>query len=264
MLKVRVIPTLLWKDFGLVKGVRFDSWRRVGSVLPAIKVYNARDVDELVLVDITASSAKRSPDHESVTDFADECSVPLTVGGGICEHGQIVALLRAGADKVALNTALFERPQLVDDAARQFGSQCVVASLDVHRGDGDNLRCLSYSGTRDTGRDPVACAREVVDRGAGEILLTSVDRDGTMTGYDLDLIGRVAAAVAVPVIASGGAGTYQHMVDAVTQAGASAVAAASMFHFTEQTPAGAKAAMHGAGIPVRQAFSAGARSMARA
>jgi imidazole glycerol-phosphate synthase subunit HisF len=253
VLKVRVIPTLLWKDFGLVKGVRFDSWRRVGSVLPAIKVYNARDVDELVLVDITASSAKRSPDHESVTDFADECSVPLTVGGGICQHEQIVALLRAGADKVALNTALFERPQLVDDAARQFGSQCVVASVDVRR-DGGELRCLSHSGTRETGRSPVAWARELADRGAGEILLTSVDRDGTMTGYDLDLIGAVAAAVAVPVIASGGAGTYQHLVEAVLQAGASAVAAASMFHFTEQTPAGAKGAMHAAGIPVRHAL----------
>jgi cyclase len=258
MLKVRVIPTLLWKDFGLVKGVRFDSWRRVGAVLPAIKVYTARDVDELVLVDITASRTGQSPDHESVSDFADECSVPLTVGGGIHQHDQIVALLRAGADKVALNTALFERPQLVDAAARQFGSQCVVASVDVRRDD-RGLRCLSHSGTRDTGRDPVAWARELADRGAGEILLTSVDRDGTMAGYDLDLIGQVAAAVAVPVIASGGAGTYQHMVDAVTQAGASAVAAASMFHFTEQTPAAAKAAMHAAGIPVRQAFGVPAR-----
>jgi cyclase len=254
-LKVRVIPTLLWKDFGLVKGVRFDSWRRVGSVLPAIKVYNARDVDELVLVDITASGEQRSPDHESVADFADECSVPLTVGGGICEHEQIVRLLHAGADKVSLNTALFDRPQLVDDAARQFGSQCVVASVDVRRDDGE-VRCLSHSGTRDTGRSPLAWARELADRGAGEILLTSVDRDGTMTGYDIDLIGRVAAAVEVPVIASGGAGTYQHLVDAVQQAGASAVAAASMFHFTEQTPAGAKAAMHAAGIPVRHAFGA--------
>jgi cyclase len=264
VLKVRVIPTLLWKDFGLVKGVRFDSWRRVGSVLPAIKVYNARDVDELVLVDITATGAHRSPDHESVADFADECSVPLTVGGGIREHGQIVRLLHAGADKVALNSALYEQPLLVDEAARQFGSQCVVASIDVRR-DGDGaLRCLSHSGTRETGRDPLAWARELTDRGAGEILLTSVDRDGTMTGYDFDLIGRVTAAVTVPVIASGGAGTYQHLVDAVRQAGASAVAAASMFHFTEQTPAGAKAAMHSAGISVRHAFGIAAGNMSPA
>jgi cyclase len=254
VLKVRVIPTLLWKDYGLVKGVRFDSWRRVGSVLPAIKVYNARDVDELVLLDITASAQERSPDDESVTEFADECFVPLTVGGGIRTHAQIVALLRAGADKVSLNTSLFAEPHLVDEAARKFGSQCVVASLDVRQADG-GYTCMSHAGTRDTGREPVAFARELVERGAGEILLTSVDRDGTMTGYDLELTSRVAAAVPIPVIASGGAGTYAHLVDAVVQAGASAVAAASMFHFTEQTPAEAKAAMLAAGIPVRQNFA---------
>jgi cyclase len=255
VLKVRVIPTLLWKDFGLVKGVRFDSWRRVGSVLPAIKVYNARDVDELVLLDIMASAQQRSPDDESVTEFADECFVPLTVGGGIRTHAQIVALLRAGADKVSLNTSLFEEPELVHAAARTFGSQCVVASVDVRRSDDGRYTCLSHAGTRETGREPVAWARELADRGAGEILLTSVDRDGTMTGYDLELTSRVAAAVSIPVIASGGAGTYAHLVDAVVQAGASAVAAASMFHFTEQTPAEAKAAMMAAGIPVRQNFA---------
>jgi len=259
VLKVRVIPTLLWKDFGLVKGVRFDSWRRVGSVLPAIKVYNARDVDELILVDITASTEGRSPDHESVREFAAECFVPLTVGGGIRTHAQIVSLLHAGSDKVALNTSLFEDPRLVDDAARQFGSQCVVASVDVRRLDGGGFTCLSYSGSRDTGRDPVAWVGELADRGAGEILLTSVDRDGTMTGYDVELIERVVAAVPIPVIASGGAGTYQHLIDAV-RAGASAVAAASIFHFTEQTPAEAKAAMQLAGIPVRQNFAGVARA----
>lgn len=257
MLKVRVIPTLLWKDFGLVKGVRFDSWRRVGSVLPAIKVYNSRDVDELVLVDITASPQAASPDHESVSDFSDECFVPLTVGGGIRTLPQITGLLRAGADKVSLNTVLFEDPALIDGAARRFGSQCVVASLDVKRLD-DRLECFSYCGTRATGVDPVSLARELVDRGAGEILLTSIDRDGTMTGYDLDLVSRVASAVPIPVIASGGAGTYQHMIDAVQQAGASAVAAASIFHFTEQTPAEAKAAMRAASIPVRENFGGAA------
>jgi imidazole glycerol-phosphate synthase subunit HisF len=257
MLKVRVIPTLLWKDVGLVKGVRFDSWRRVGAVLPAIKVYTARDVDELVLLDISASAAGRAPDHESVAEFADSCSVPLTVGGGIRDHEQIVQLLRAGADKVALNSGLFEQPSLVDDAARRFGTQCVVASIDVVRREG-GYRVMSMAGTHDTGREPVAWARELADRGAGEILLTSVERDGTMTGYDIDVVGRIAASVGIPVIASGGAGSYQHMIDAVTQAGASAVAAASMFHFTEQTPAEAKAAMAAAGIPVRHGLPAGA------
>jgi imidazole glycerol-phosphate synthase subunit HisF len=251
MLKVRVIPTLLWKDFGLVKGVRFDSWRRVGSVLPAIKVYNARDVDELVLVDITASAERRSPDHESVSEFADECFVPLTVGGGITSHDQLVSLLHAGADKVALNSSLYEQPDLVDRAAGQFGSQCVVASVDVRRDEAGQLTCMSHSGKRAVGREPVAWVRELAHRGAGEILLTSIDRDGTMRGYDLELIAQVAGAVGIPVIASGGAGSYDDLVAAVG-AGATAVAAASMFHFTEQTPAGAKDAMRAAGIPVRQ------------
>ena len=254
MLKVRVIPTLLWKDVGLVKGVGFDSWRRVGPVLPAIKVYNAREVDELVLVDITASQEGRSPDHESVSDLADECFVPLTVGGGIRTVEEIVSLLRAGADKVVLNSSLFDNATLLDEAARQFGSQCVVASIDAGRQD-DRHVCLSHSGSRPTRHEPVAWARELVDRGAGEILLTSVERDGTMLGYDLELIERVSAAVHVPVIASGGAGSYQDLVAAVTQAGASAVAAASIFHFTEQTPAGAKAAMASAGIPVRRSYT---------
>lgn len=258
MLKVRVIPTLLWKDVGLVKGVRFDSWRRVGAVLPAIKVYNARDVDELVLLDITATCAGRAPDYESVREFAEECAVPLTVGGGIRTLDHIRALLYAGADKVSLNSSLYEMPDLVDAAARQFGSQCVMASIDVRRTD-VGFSCVSRSGTVDIGRDPIAMAREVADRGAGEILLTSIDRDGTMTGYDLELIARVAAAVPVPVIASGGAGCYRHMVEAI-DAGASAVAAASIFHFTEQTPAEAKAAMAAAGIAVRRNLAAVART----
>jgi len=254
VLKVRLIPTLLWKDVGLVKGVRFDSWRRIGSVLPAIKVYNARDVDELILLDITATLEHREPDHESVREFAEECSVPLTIGGGIRTTDQIAALLSAGADKVALNTALYEDPALVDRAARQFGSQCVVASIDAARRSDASYTCASCSGTRDTGRAPLDVAGEAVERGAGEILLTSIDRDGTMTGYDVDLIRQVAV-LSVPVIASGGAGSYAHMIDAVGRGGASAVAAASIFHFTEQTPAEAKAALHAAGIPVRRNFA---------
>lgn len=254
MLKTRVIPTLLWKDFGLVKGVSFNSWRRVGTVLPALKVYNTRDVDELVLVDIMASREGRGPDHDSVSDFSDECSVPLTVGGGIYELQQIVQLLRAGADKVSLNSVTFRNPDLVDQAAKRFGSQCVVASIDARRMDDGSYEVFSHSATQAAGREPISWARELADRGAGEILLTSIDRDGTMQGYDLALVEQVAAVVDVPVIASGGAGTYQHMVDVIKQAGASAVAAASMFHFTEQTPAGAKQALRSAGIPVRQNF----------
>lgn len=256
MLKVRIIPTLLWKNYGLVKGVGFNSWRRVGPVLPAIKVYNSRDVDELVLVDITASQSGEAPDHESVADFSDECSVPLTVGGGITDLAQIVALLRAGADKISINSAALARPGLIDEAAARFGAQCVVASVDARRHDDGSYSVFSHAGTQDIGRDPVSWARELASRGAGEILLTSIDRDGTMQGYDLHLVDSVARAVDIPVIASGGAGSYQDMVKAVKEAGASAVAAASIFHFTEQTPAGAKQALQAAGIPVRRNFVA--------
>lgn len=250
MLKVRVIPTLLWKEFGLVKGVGFDSWRRVGPVLPAIKVYNSRDVDELVLVDIVATQESALPDHDSINDFAAECFVPLTVGGGVQNLDHMLSLLHAGADKIAINSEAYMNPSLIDAAAGRFGAQCVVASIDVsQRADGSYL-CLSHSGTIHTTKEPVTWAKELADRGAGEILLTSVERDGTMQGYDLQLISQVAQAVDIPVIASGGAGNYQHMIEAV-KAGASAVAAASIFHFTELTPAGAKAAMSAAGIPVR-------------
>lgn len=254
MLKVRVIPTLLWKDFGLVKGVGFDSWRRVGAVLPAIKVYNSRDVDELIVVDITASHEKNAPDHESVADFAEECFVPLTVGGGITRLDEVLHLLHAGADKISINTMTYTDPNLVDHVAGKFGAQCVVASIDVKLDANGLYKCYSHAGSVNTGKDPVTWARELVDRGAGEILLTSIDRDGTMQGYDLALTEQVTRAVNVPVIASGGAGNYQHMIDIVTQAGASAVAAASIFHFTEQTPSGAKQAMKAAGIAIRENF----------
>lgn len=250
MLKVRVIPTLLWKGFGLVKGVGFDSWRRVGPVLPAVKVYNQREVDELILVDILAHATTEPLDYESISDLAQECFVPFTVGGGIVNIEQVQRLLRAGADKVCLNTAAYRTPELVTAIAKRFGVQCVVASIDVGASNGA-WECLGNAGTMPTGREPVAWARELEDRGAGEILITSIDRDGTMTGYDLALVSAISEAVKIPVIASGGAGNYQHMVEAVTQAGATAVAAASLFHFTEQTPAGAKAALAAAGVPVR-------------
>jgi cyclase len=255
VLKVRVIPTLLWKQFGLVKGMGFDSWRRVGPVLPTIKVYNQREVDELVLVDIVAHQSDDDPDFESIDEFGQDCFVPLTVGGGITRIEQVQRLLRAGADKVSVNTAAYTRPELVTGIARRHGVQSVVASIDVRAQDGD-WTCFSHAGRQPTGREVTAWARELEDRGAGEILITSIERDGTMEGYDLALIEAVVRAVGIPVIASGGAGNYQHMVDAVVQAGASAVAAASIFHFTEQTPAGAKAALKGAGVPVRETYRA--------
>lgn len=254
MLKVRVIPTLLWKNFGLVKGVGFDSWRRVGPVLPAIKVYNTRDVDELVLVDISANHTASDPDYESVHDFAEECFVPFTVGGGIVNIEQIQSLLRTGADKISINTAAYTNPRLIEEAANRFGAQCVVASIDSRRLDDGSYLCYSNSGTVATDKHPVAWAKELEDRGAGEILITSIERDGAMHGYDLALIEQVAHAVNLPVIASGGAGNYEHMRQAIQEAGASAVAAASMFHFTEQTPAEAKKYLATAGIPVRMNY----------
>lgn len=254
MLKVRIIPTLLWKQFGLVKGVGFDSWRRVGPVLPAIKVYNTREVDELILVDIVAHLGSEEPDYESIDEFGQDCFLPLTVGGGITRADQVQKLLRAGADKVSLNTAAYDQPELITTIADRHGAQCVTVSIDVRTDDAGARMCYSRAGSHATGQDPITWARQVEDRGAGEILLTSVERDGTMEGYDLPLIQAVASAVGIPVIAAGGAGTYAHMVEAVTQAGASAVAAASMFHFTEQTPAGARAALANAGVPVRSIY----------
>lgn len=257
MLKIRVIPTLLWKNFGLVKGVRFDSWRRVGPVLPTIQVYNTREVDELVLVDILAGRDKVEPDYESVEDFSSQCFVPLTVGGGVTNIAQIQLLLRAGADKISINSAAYADPALVDAAAGRFGAQCIVASIDARRLDDGSHRCFSHAGTVATGRRSDQWAKELEQRGAGEILITSIDRDGTMEGYDLELIETVSRAVNLPVIASGGAGSYEHMRQALQEAGASAVAAASIFHFTEQTPREAKAYLAAAGLPVRSSFSAG-------
>jgi cyclase len=253
MLKVRVIPTLLWNNFGLVKGVAFDSWRRVGPVLPAIKVYNQREVDELILLDTIAHLSSEDPDFESIAEFGQDCFVPLTVGGGITKIDQVQRLLRAGADKVSINTAAYTRPNLINEIASRHGAQCVVASVDVRANDNAWL-CFSHAGLEHTGRDVISWVRELEDRGAGEILITSIDRDGSMEGYDLALIESVVKAVNIPVIASGGAGNYQHMVQAINLAGASAVAAASIFHFTEQTPAGAKMALLAAGVPVRQPF----------
>lgn len=254
MLKVRIIPTLLWKDFGLVKGQGFDSWRRVGTVLPSIKVYNTREVDELILVDITASGEGREPDYESVAEYSAECFIPLTVGGGIRHLDHITKLLHAGADKITINTAAYQSPDLVTQAAHRFGSQCVVASIDVRKNSDGRYECYSQGGSLPTGKDPVAWARQLESLGAGEILLTSIERDGLMQGYALDLLAAVTAEVGIPVIASGGAGNYQHMAEAVHH-GASAVAAASIFHFTEQTPLEAKNFLAGCGVPVRAVYA---------
>ncbi len=252
MLKTRIMPTLLYKDFGLVKGVGFDSWRRVGSAMQAVKVYNLRQVDELVLLDIRATADGRGPDLELVDELADECFMPLTVGGGVRTVEDVRSLLMVGADKVSMNSAAIARPDLIRETRDRFGSQCVVMSIDARReGDGE-YQVYSQAGSLPTGLDPVAVATSAEKLGAGEILLTSIDRDGTMTGYDIELNRRVAAAVNIPVVASGGAGSYAHMAQVLREADVSAIAAASIFHFTEQTPLEAKRYLADQGFPMRE------------
>lgn len=250
MLKIRLIPTLLWKDFGLVKGVGFNSSRRVGPILPVIKVYNARDVDEIMLCDVGATSNNLEPNYSLVKEVAKECYVPLTVSGGISKLEHIEKLLVAGADKVALNSSLYSNPSLLTEAAARFGSQCIMASVDAKRNE-NRWICLSDSGAKIQLEEPFDWARQLADRGAGEILITSIDQDGTMSGYDLDLIELICGSVDIPIIASGGAGTTAHMFEVLCNSKVSALAAASIFHFTEITPLGIKRELLEFGIPVR-------------
>lgn len=251
MLKTRVIPTMLWKDLTLVKGVGFDSWRRVATILPTLKVYNTRQVDELAIMDITATQDDREPDYEEIAEFAHECFVPLTFGGGVKTIETIRQLLKAGADKVSINSAAYTNSNLIREAADIFGVQCIVVSIDVKKHDDGSYECYSHAGKTPTGKEPVEWARHVEKMGAGELLITSIDLDGTMNGYDVDLIKSISEAVTIPVIASGGAGSYDHMYDVLDKGKASAVAAASIFHFTEQTPMEAKMFLAEKGIPVR-------------
>jgi cyclase len=253
VLKTRVIPTLLHKGSQLVKGERFAADRPVGSALQAIKVYNRRGVDELCFLDVEASTEGRPPDFRLIDELADECFMPLTVGGGVRNVSDVRDLLAVGADKVAINTAALENERLISQAAERFGVQCVVVAVDVRReGPKENpsWRVYSRCGAEPTEWEPAAWAARCEELGAGEFLLQSIDRDGTMEGYDLEIVARVCATVSAPVIASGGAGSYAHMAEVVA-AGASAVAAASIFHFTEMTPREAKLHLQGQGVPVR-------------
>jgi cyclase len=219
--------------------------------MPAIKVYNMREVDELILLDISATKENLQPDYYAINEFSAECFVPLTVGGGVTNLDHIRRLLMSGADKVSINSASYAHPNLIKEASRHFGSQCIVASIDARkRGDG-HYECFSHSGSLATGKEVCEWAKQVEELGAGEIMITSVERDGTMEGYDLDLIHKVTSAVNIPVIASGGAGSYEDMFEAISSARASAVAAASIFHFTQQTPLEAKKYLASRNIPVR-------------
>lgn len=251
MLKTRIIPTLLFKDFTLVKGVGFNSWRRVGSVMQAIKVYDMRGVDELIFVDITATSEKRHPDFKTVDELADECFVPLTVGGGIRTVEDIRRLLQVGADKVAINTTAIQNPDIIRSSAQKFGSQCIVVSIDAKKGADGGYEVFTHSGQKATGIRPADFAKKAETLGAGEILLTSIERDGVMNGYDIELVRSVTNVVSIPVIASGGAGSCADVFEVLAYGKASAAAAASIFHFTEITPLSIKEALRQKGIQVR-------------
>ncbi len=252
MLKKRIIPTLLWKNFTLVKGKSFDSWRRVGTVLPAVIVYNTRDCDELIIVDIEASIKNTEIDFDSIRDFSSECNVPLTIGGGIKNIKQIQQLLRSGADKVSINTYAYSDISLIKNSSKEFGTQCIVSSVDFKFNQDKKIyECFSHSGTRNTGINILDWVRKLEDHGAGEIILTSIERDGTMSGYDCEIIEKIVEKVNVPIIASGGCGNYNHMFE-VFMTGVSAVAAASIFHFTQQTPLEAKKYLIEKNIPMRR------------
>lgn len=259
MLKVRVIPCLDVKDGRVVKGVNFVSLRDAGDPVEQATAYDAAGADELMFLDITASHERRGAILDVIARTADVCFMPLSVGGGIRQVEDARRLLLAGADKISVNTAAVENPDLISGCADAFGSQAVVVAIDAKHGAtvsggagrNDGWRVFTYGGRNDTGLDVVEYAVNAVKRGAGEILLTSMDRDGAKTGYDLDLLKAVTDAVNVPVIASGGAGNAQHMVDAVVKGGADAVLAASIFHFGEVSVAEVKQAMAAAHIPVR-------------
>ena len=250
MLKLRVIPTLLYRDFTLVKGTGFDARRVVGSPMQAVQVYNLRNVDELCFFDICATSTGCGPNLELIDEIADRCFMPFTVGGGVHTLEHVRGLLSVGADKVALNTALFENSELLRLASDKFGAQCMVAVIDTRTDAAGTTKVWSHNASRNTQLDPVEWAQELERQGAGEILLQSADHDGMMQGYDTATIAAVSDAVSLPVIASGGAGNHEHLVSAV-RCGADAVAAASMFHFTEQTPMEAKQHLALRGIPTR-------------
>ncbi len=246
MLKTRIMPTILFKDVGIVKSKQFDSWRRIGTAMQSVKVYNMREVDELIFLDINATNEKRDLDLETIDSIADECFMPLTVGGGVKPLEDIKNLLKVGADKVAINSKAIESPDFIKKAVETFGSQCIIVSIDFK----DN-EVYTHSASKNTGKNPLDIAKQMESMGAGEILLTSINNDGMMTGYDLETTKLVSQNVSIPVIASGGAGNYTHMLDVLTKGGASAVSASSIFHFTEQTPKEAKEFLAKNGIPMR-------------
>jgi cyclase len=255
MFKVRVIPCLDVKDGRVVKGVNFVNLRDAGDPVEAAIAYDAAGADELTFLDITASHENRVTIYDVVTRTAEACFMPLTVGGGVRTVDDIRKLLTCGADKVSINTAAVDRRAFVKEAAEKFGDQCIVVAIDAKKvskpGEKDAWEIFTHGGRKATGIDAIGYAREVAALGAGEILLTSMDRDGTRTGYDIALTCAIADAVPIPVIASGGVGTLDHMVEGIRDGHATAVLAASIFHFGQHSVREAKVHMAKAGLPMR-------------
>lgn len=250
MLKKRVIPVLLLNDGRMVKGVGFKDFRDTGNPRTAVRIYSAQDADELVFLDIQRGGRSCSALVDIVRDAAKECFMPLAAGGGIETLDEVRELVQSGADKVVVTTSAVTRPQLITEIAENFGSQCVVAGIDYRRGKNGAevwIRC----GTEKTDLNPVRHAEQLVSLGAGEIFLNSIDRDGTMAGYDLEMAERVAAAVSVPVIVCGGAGNFMHLADLLGKTQSSAAACASIFHFGDNNPIRARSFLRNLGIPMR-------------
>jgi cyclase len=252
VLKVRIIPCLDVHDGRVVKGVQFVDLRDAGDPVEQARIYDAAGADELTFLDITASHENRDTILDVVARTAEQCFMPLTVGGGVRTIEDIRRLLLAGADKVSINSAAVARPDFVREAAEKYGDQCIVVAIDARQSAAGRWEVFTHGGRKGTGLDAVQWAGRMSELGAGEILLTSMDRDGTRSGFDLALTRAVSDAVPVPVVASGGVGTLDHLVEGVLQGGASAVLAASIFHFGEFTIAQAKERLAQAGVPVRQ------------
>ncbi|WP_370156593.1 imidazole glycerol phosphate synthase subunit HisF [Ferrovibrio sp.] len=250
-LKVRVIPCLDVKDGRVVKGVNFVNLRDAGDPVEQAAVYDAAGADELTFLDITASSDARDTLYDVVARTAERCFMPLTVGGGVRQVEDVRKLLLAGADKTSINTAAVSRPDFVREAAEKFGSQCIVVAIDARQVSPGKWEVFTHGGRTPTGLDAVEWAKRMAEYGAGEILLTSMDRDGTEKGFDLALTRMIADRVTIPVIASGGVGNLDHLVEGVAEGHASAVLAASIFHFGRHSIGEAKQHMAAAGIPVR-------------
>jgi len=252
MLKVRLIPTLLLLDGRMIKTKQFGEYRDVGNPRTVAKVYDAQGVDELIFLDITASEENRHFVFDIIAAVAEECFIPLTVGGGIRTLEQAREMLAHGADKVAINTAAIEHPKFITEIANKFGNSTVVVSIDYKKNTEGKNEVFTHRGTEPTGLDPVEWAKEAESLGAGEILLTCIDREGMMNGYDLEVLKQVTSAVTIPVTASGGVGTIQDLVDGIVEGGASAVSAASIFHFTDQSIFKAHSHMKEKGLSVRK------------